>query len=149
MVPYGVWTLTRLLSPRLYLPRVFPIRTDLSVENSQTLAFGSPPDISHLPTISGEGFPQPAIASSKTAMAVITNWNLYRTNLNDMTTGFSLARAQSWENARPSHPLQSCKISLWRDTSSGGLIGLLYLQRSEKLRRAKPFRSSGYPFLEK
>ncbi len=27
--------------------------------------------------------------------------------------------------------------------------GLLYLQRSEKLCRAKPFRSSDYPFLEK
>jgi hypothetical protein len=63
---------------------------ELGSENSQTLAFGSPPDICHLPTISGEELPQPAIAN-KIAMALITNWNLYRAKLNDMTTGFSLA----------------------------------------------------------
>jgi len=62
------------------------------------VAFGSP-DICHLPTISGEGLPQPAIANSKTAMAAITNWNLYRAKLNGMITGFSLARAQSGECA--------------------------------------------------
>jgi hypothetical protein len=68
-------------------------------ENSQTLAFGSPPDICHLPTISGEELPQPVIAKSKTAMVVITNWNLYRAKLNGMITGFLLARAQSGECA--------------------------------------------------
>src|SRR6266849_2912349 len=88
MVPNGVWILTRLLSPRLYLPRVFPITMEPVSENSQTLAFGSPPDICHLPTISGEELPQPAIANSKTVMVVITNWNLYRAKLNGMTAGF-------------------------------------------------------------
>src|SRR6266849_7504930 len=95
MVPNGVWILTRLLSPRLYLPRVFPITMEPVSENSQTLAFGAPPAIGHLPTISGEELPQPAIAHSKTVMVVITNWNLYRAKLNGMITGFFLARAQS------------------------------------------------------
>ncbi len=76
---------------------MLPIRTDLSVENSQTVGFGSL-DI-HLPTISGEGLPQPAIAHSKTAIVVVANWNLYLAKLNGMTTGFSWARAQSAECA--------------------------------------------------
>jgi len=96
-----------------------PITTDLSAENSQTVGFGSL-DI-HLPIISGEELPQPTIAHSKTAIVVLATWNLYRAKQNGMTTGFSLARAQSAECAR--EPFVSIpKVCLWHHSSPLGYL---------------------------
>jgi hypothetical protein len=64
----------------MYLPRVFPIRTAPFSENSQTIAFASC-DMRHLPMMSREGPPQPAIRQNKAAEAVITRRDLCRANI--------------------------------------------------------------------
>jgi len=61
-----------------------PIRTEPFLENSQTIAL-EPPDMRHLPTM--VGFPQPAIAHSKTVEAIIRNRDLCRAKTNGMTAG--------------------------------------------------------------
>jgi len=75
VVANGVSILIRLSSPKLYLPGSLPMRTDPFLENSQTVALELP-DMRHLPTM--VGFPQPAIADTKTARATIHNRGLCR-----------------------------------------------------------------------
>src|SRR6266705_2019323 len=58
------------------------MRTDPFLENSQTVALELP-DMRHLPTI--VGFPQPAIADTKTASPTIRNRGLCRVEMNCMT----------------------------------------------------------------
>jgi hypothetical protein len=62
---------------------VLPIKTDPFSENSQAIGFASC-DMRHLPTMSWEGPPQPAIAASKTAEAVINNGDACGANINGM-----------------------------------------------------------------
>jgi len=85
-VANGVSILIRSWSPNLYLPRTFPIRREPFCENSQTVAF-EPPGMRHLPIM--VGFPQPAIADSKTARMMIRNQALRRAEVNGVTTGIS------------------------------------------------------------
>jgi len=62
------------------------MRTEPFLENSQTIALELP-DMRHLPTMSLEGPPQPAIAQSKTARATIRNGDLCLAKINGMITG--------------------------------------------------------------
>src|SRR5207237_8356951 len=95
-----------------------PITTDLSVENSQTIAFASP-DVRHLPTMSWEGPPQPNMAHRKTAKAMITSRGLCRVKIRCMTAEILYtARTQSAD----------CKLTTRFDTLKSFLLLFLLVK---------------------